>query len=157
MIKEVNKLKFMTGFVGSRAKKRKRNIFLILGVIIFASIIIFLFPSLETENNEVIPNENIIPDPIEDLTSLLSNVEALDGNIAINGTNSTSAHAGDNIVNEQPIDFSAETTTITDSGGASGTIVSVDIGKGTTSIGTKAETTPSYGVDISSLIREDLY
>ena len=87
---------------------------------------------------------------------LLSNVEALDGNIAINGTNSTSAHAGDNIVNEQPIDFSAETTTITDSGGASGTIVSVDIGKGTTSIGTKAETTPSYGVDISSLIGEDL-
>ena len=87
---------------------------------------------------------------------LLSNVEALDGNIAINGTNSTSAHAGDNIVNEQPIDFSAETTIITDSGGASGTIVSVDIGKGTTSIGTKAETTPSYGVDISSLIGEDL-
>ena len=87
---------------------------------------------------------------------LLSNVEALDGNIAINGTNSTSAHAGDNIVNEQPPDFSAETTTITDSGGASGTIVSVDIGKGTTSIGTKAETTPSYGVDISSLIGEDL-
>ena len=87
---------------------------------------------------------------------LLGNVEALDGNIAINGTNSTSAHAGDNIVNEQPIDFSAETTTITDSGGASGTIVSVDIGKGTASIGTKAETTPSYGVDIDSLIGEDL-
>ena len=81
---------------------------------------------------------------------LLSNVEALDGNIAINGTNSTSAHAGDNIVNEQPIDFSAETTTITDSGGASGTIVSVDIAKGTTSIGTKVETTPSYEIEAAS-------
>jgi hypothetical protein len=87
---------------------------------------------------------------------LLSNVEALDGNIAINGTNSTSNHAGDNIVNEQPPDFSAETTTITDSSGASGTIVSVDIAKGTTSIGTQAETVPSYGVSIESLIGEDL-
>ena len=87
---------------------------------------------------------------------LLGNVEALSGNIALNGTNSSSASAGDNIVNEQPIDFSAETTTITDSSGATGTIVSVDIAKGTTSIATQAETVPSYGVSIESLIGEDL-
>mgnify|MGYP001411399867 CR=1 FL=1 len=87
---------------------------------------------------------------------LLSNVEALSGSIAIDGTNSSSAHAGDNIVNEEVTDFSTETVTITDSGGATGTVVSVDIAKGTTSIGTKTETIPSYGVSIESLIGEDL-
>ena len=87
---------------------------------------------------------------------LLGNLEALSGSIAIDGTNSSSAHAGDNIVNEEVPDFSAEGTTITDSGGATGTIVSVDIAKGTTLIGTKTETVPSYGVSIESLIGEDL-
>ena len=87
---------------------------------------------------------------------LLNDIETASGSIALNGTDSSSASAGDNIVNEQPPDFSAEGTTITDSGGASGTIVSVDIAKGTTSIGTKAETVPSYGVSIKSLIGEDL-
>ena len=87
---------------------------------------------------------------------LLNDIETASGSIALNGTDSSSTHAGDNIVNEQPPDFSAEGTTITDSGGASGTIVSVGIAKGTTSIGTKAETVPSYGVSIESLIGEDL-
>jgi len=87
---------------------------------------------------------------------LLHDIETASGSIALNGTDSSSTHAGDNIVNEQPPDFSAETTTITDSSGASGTIVSVDIAKGTTSIGTQAETVPSYGVSIESLIGEDL-
>ena len=87
---------------------------------------------------------------------LLNDIETASGSITLNGTDSSSTHAGDNIVNEQPPDFSAETTTITDSGGASGTIVSVDIAKGTTSIGTQAETVPSYGVNIDSLIGEDL-
>ena len=89
-------------------------------------------------------------------SALLNDIEVASGNIALNGTNSSSASAGDNIVNEQPPDFSAETTTITDSGGASGTIVSVDVAKGTSSIGTRAQTVPSYGVSIESLIGEDL-
>ncbi len=87
---------------------------------------------------------------------LLNDIETAAGNIALNGTNSTSNNAGDNIVNEQPPDFSSETVTITDSSGASGTIVSIDIAKGTTSIGTKTETVPSYGVSIESLIGESL-
>ena len=89
-------------------------------------------------------------------SALLHDIETASGSIALNGTDSSSTHAGDNIINEQPPDFSAETTTITDSGGASGTIVSVDIAKGTTSIATKAETVPSYGVSIESLIGEAL-
>ena len=89
-------------------------------------------------------------------SALLNDIEILSGNIALNGTNSSSNHADDNIINEEPPDFSAEGTTITDSGGASGTIVSADIAKGTTSIGTKVVTIPSYGVSIESLIGEDL-
>ena len=86
---------------------------------------------------------------------LLGNEEALSGNIEIDGTNSNSADAGDDIVFEDAPDFSSETVTITDSGGATGTIVSVDIAKGTTSIGTIAETTAAYS-NIESLIGEAL-
>ena len=86
---------------------------------------------------------------------LLSNVEALSGSIALNGTDSSSTHAGDNIINQDPIDFTVNTT-ITDSGGASATIVNADIAKGSTSIGTQAETIPSYGSNIESLVGEDL-
>ena len=43
------------------------------------------------------------------------------------------ANAGDNIVHEVTgIDFSAGTTVITDSGGATGTIVNADVAKGAT-------------------------
>ena len=68
----------MTGFVGSRAKKRRRNIFITLSVIIVATIFILLFPIIETDNNQIIPNDNIIPDPRDDLTSLISVVEELE-------------------------------------------------------------------------------
>lgn len=68
----------MSGFVGSRAKKRNRNIFLTSTIIIFVGIVIFFFPSLEINNNEIIPDDNIIPDPIEDMTSLVSNIEELE-------------------------------------------------------------------------------
>jgi len=71
----------MTGFVGSRARKRRRNIFLSLGIIILVSIIILIFPSLENTNSEIIPNENIVPNVTEDLTSLASNIEELELNL----------------------------------------------------------------------------
>ena len=86
---------------------------------------------------------------------MLGNEEALSGNIEINRTNSDSKDAGDDIILEDVPDFSSETVTITDSGGATGTIVSVDVAKGTSSIGTIAETTPSYS-NIESLIGEAL-
>ena len=86
---------------------------------------------------------------------VLGDSPALSGNIEIDGTNSNSADAGDDIVFEDAPDFSSETLTITDSGGATGTIVSVDIAKGTSSIGTIAETTPSYS-NIENLVGEAL-
>ena len=71
----------MSGFVGSRARKRRRNIFLSLGIIVLIVIIILSFPNFETQNNEIIPNDNIVPDPSEELTSLASNVEELELNL----------------------------------------------------------------------------
>ena len=68
----------MSGFVGSRARKRRRNIFLSLGFIVLVSIIILIFPSLENTNSEIIPNDNIVPNVTEDLTSLASNIEELE-------------------------------------------------------------------------------
>ena len=71
----------MSGFVGSRARKRRRNIFIIFGI---ASIIISLFlifPTLENNNIEIIPNDNIVPNLSEDLTSLASNIEELELNL----------------------------------------------------------------------------
>jgi chromosome segregation ATPase len=81
MFKEVNKLQSMSGFVGSRAKKRRRNIVITLGLVTLLGIFTFILPKLETNNSEIIPNDSIVPDPTEDLTSLASNIEELELNL----------------------------------------------------------------------------
>ena len=68
----------MSGFVGSRARRKKRNIFFILIVGFFALVIYFFSPSLEISNNEIVPNDNIIPLPTENVSSLASNIEELE-------------------------------------------------------------------------------
>ena len=71
----------MSGFVGSRARKRSRNFFLSLFFILLITIIYLFFPSFENQNIEIIPNDNIVPDPSEELTSLASNIEELELNL----------------------------------------------------------------------------
>ena len=71
----------MSGFVGSRARKRRRTIFLSLGFVILITIIFLIFPNIENINSEIVPNDNIIPDPSEDLTSIASNIEELELNL----------------------------------------------------------------------------
>ena len=71
----------MSGFVGSRARKRNRNFFLSLFFILLITIIYLFFPSFENQNIEIIPNDNIVPDPSEELTSLASNIEELELNL----------------------------------------------------------------------------
>ena len=71
----------MSGFVGSRARKKRRNVFLSLGIIILIIIVFLIFPTFENNNRDFIPNDNIIPDPSEDLTSLSSNIEELELNL----------------------------------------------------------------------------
>ena len=71
----------MSGFVGLRARKRRRNIFLSLGFIFLFTIIFLIFPNLVYNNIEIVPNDNIVPDPSEDLTSIASNIEELELNL----------------------------------------------------------------------------
>ena len=68
----------MAGFVGSRARKRRRNIFLTLGFLVFIFAIYFMLPTFQLNVNDPIPDENLIPDPTEDLTSLASDIEDLE-------------------------------------------------------------------------------
>ena len=71
----------MSGFVGSRARKKRRNFFLVLSVAVLIVLIYFSFPNFESNNSEIIPNDNIIPDPNQELTSLASNIEELELNL----------------------------------------------------------------------------
>ena len=71
----------MSGFVGSRARKRRRTIFLSLGFVILITIIFLIFPNIENINSEIVPNDKIVPDPSEDLTSIASNIEELELNL----------------------------------------------------------------------------
>ena len=60
----------MAGFVGSYARKRRRNLSLTLGFLVIFAAIYFMFPTFQLNINDPIPDENLIPDPTEDLTSL---------------------------------------------------------------------------------------
>ena len=71
----------MSGFVGSHARKRRRNIFIFSGITLLIVILFLIFPTFENNNSEIIPNDNIIPNPTEDLTSLASNIEELELNL----------------------------------------------------------------------------
>ena len=68
----------MSGFVGSYARKRRRNFFLFLLLILILGFFIFISPSLDIENTKIVPADNIVPDPTKDLTSVTSNIEDLE-------------------------------------------------------------------------------
>jgi hypothetical protein len=110
--------------------------------------------------NESIGNSIILNGTDASLTDandlLLGNAEALSGSVSLDSTDASSTDADDNIINEDPIDFATSPITITDSGGASATIVTAEIAKGTTAVGTQTETVPSYGSNIESLVGESL-
>jgi len=68
----------MSGFVGSRARKKKRNIFIFLCFVLLIGIFYYIYPTLKINDTTLIPNDNIAPDLTEDLTSLASNIEDLE-------------------------------------------------------------------------------
>ena len=68
----------MGGFVGSRARKRRRNIFLTLGFLALIVAIYFMLPTFQLNINDPITDENLIPNPTADLTSLASDIEDLE-------------------------------------------------------------------------------
>ena len=75
--------------------------------------------------------------------------------IVLDGSDSSSTDAGDNLVLETGIDFSNGNVTITDSGGASATIVKADIATVTSAVNTSSTSVTGYS-GIRSLMGEDL-
>ena len=91
----------------------------------------------------------------EDNEKILFEEDISFDNIVLNGTDSASVDAADDIINESPIDFSNNNVTITDSGGATATIVSADISTGSLTVGTQKTNVGVYS-GIDSLVGEDL-
>ena len=91
----------------------------------------------------------------EDNEKILFEEDISYDNIVLNGTDSSSTDAADDIINESGIDFSNNNVVITDSGGATATIVSADISTGTVAVGTQKTEVGTYS-GISSLVGEDL-
>ena len=88
---------------------------------------------------------------------LLGEIEPETGVLALDGIDSSSTHAGSSIIHEvDGIDFSAGTTTITASGGFTGTIVGADIAKVTASVNAERNDITGYGNNIESILGEDL-
>jgi len=117
----------------------------------------------EHGNNNTIILNGTDSDSSDANAKLLQNIEAADGVVALNGTNSDGTNGGDSVIQESVIDFfdgatgiAPYPTTITDSGGATGTIVKANIAKGTSTIDVTMETLKSYSSNIESLIGEDL-
>ena len=91
----------------------------------------------------------------EDNEKILFEEDISYDNIVLNGTDSSSVDAGNDIINESGIDFSNNNVVITDSGGATATIVSADISTGTVAVDTQKTEVGTYS-GISSLVGEDL-
>ena len=67
----------MVGFVGVQARKRKRNRILFIFLILFMIVTFFYLPTLDfTIEEKELPNE-ILPDPVDDKSSLISEIEEL--------------------------------------------------------------------------------
>ena len=92
---------------------------------------------------------------LEDGDRILFEEDIQFDNIVLNGTDSSSVDAADDIIHESGIDFSNDNVTITDSSGATATIVSADISTGTVAVGTQKTNVGTYS-GIDSLVGEDL-
>ena len=80
--------------------------------------------------------------------------ETISGEIVLDGSDSISIDAGDNIINEEGLDFSKEIA-ITDSAGATATIVTSDIATGTTTVATTGTEAGAYP-NVYNRLGEDL-
>ena len=67
----------MVGFVGTRAKKRRRNYFIFSIIILLFVLIILLFPNIKLNEDILVPDDSLLPDPNEEIFSLSSTIEDL--------------------------------------------------------------------------------
>jgi hypothetical protein len=93
-------------------------------------------------SNETFGNNLITEEDAQD--GLLLEDETITGQITLDGTDISSVDADDHIVNEDEIDFSNRDVVITDSSGATATIVTADIATGTTSVATTGTEAGAY-------------
>jgi len=93
-------------------------------------------------------------DGTDAMGSLLFPDETGNGNMVYDQS-ASGIDVGADIIHENGIDFSKKNVTITDSSGASGTIVKADIAKGTTVVDTISTSVGSYE-GIESIVGEDL-
>lgn len=113
------------------------------------------------DNNQIVLN-GTDSDGTDENALLLQNVDEGDGQIIFNGTDSSGTDVNDHVV-FTTIDFFEDATginphptTITSSSGASAKIAKANIASGVATISPTAETSKTYGQDITSLIGEDL-
>ena len=67
----------MTGYIGSKARKRKRNFIILLLFILVFGLIVLFFPQIDFNENDPVPEDSILPGPDEEISSLSSKVEDL--------------------------------------------------------------------------------
>ena len=113
------------------------------------------------DTNQIILN-GTDSDGTDENALLLQNVDEGDGQIIFDGTDSSGTDVNDHVV-FTTIDFFEDATginphptTITSSSGASAKIAKANIASGVATISPTAETSKTYGQDITSLIGEDL-
>ena len=123
----------------------------------------FIILNEEFGSNNNITMNGTDADGTDASARLLQDVDPGNGSVSLDGTDSISTNVDDNIIDESPIDFFEDATginpfptTITDSSGATAKIVKSNIAKGSSTIDVLVETDKSYGVNIESLIGEDL-
>jgi len=86
---------------------------------------------------------------------LLLSDETGNGQLILNGTTNLFTDIDGHIINEDPIDFSKQNVTITDSSGASATIMTADIATASSSVATQSTDIGSY-TSINSRLGQDL-
>ena len=67
----------MVGFVGAQARRRRRNRFFFILTIFIIIIFIFYLPSLDLTTEEKELPDEILPDIVDDKSSLISEIEEL--------------------------------------------------------------------------------
>ena len=67
----------MIGYVGERAKKRKRNIISFIFFILLIILIFYFFPNIDFIENNPKPEDSILPNSNEKISSLSTTIEDL--------------------------------------------------------------------------------
>ena len=98
---------------------------------------------------------NLLTEAGERIVDETQNSTSIGEHIILDGTDSSSNNSGQFLINEDGIDFSGNDVVVTDSGGASGTVILADIAKGNVSAALTQETDGSY-LTVNSLLSEDL-